>query len=626
MSSSRMTRRVVSAALASAVAVAGLPAVAGAALESPLTPTEDVTVIEPSAGAPLTPGVASSVAYSVSFNAPTLSGDGFAWVTDDGDDFLVEQISLDGTVEALPIEFPGSIDAAYAIDAVTDEFILLRALTFTGFDLTSTNVVRVDRSTGGAAGPFTLYPGAMQPAQMNAEGSLVATYVADDSPVVLEFSGGALSGVVEWDDTDFTVDDPQPHFDPGASRAAVAGERDGSDGGEIWIRSLTESGADQKLAVPCFSIACDFDISGFTSWGQSGTIFFSAEGITEVVRHYQLDVATGEVSEASQMSMASDNGRYTLAQTSPGPSENVSLSIRDVSIDRFRVVTLDLDPDLYEVTPVSISDDGLTIRYTAEQLCPTGFCVLEPAYFGEFELLPVAEVTRGPAEDQILRLYRAVFGRIPDASGFEFWMDQYRNGRPLVEIAAEFAASDEFIERYGANPSDEELIEALYQNVLGRAADSEGLAFWLAERADGTTTAQMLVSFADSSENLDRTATRQPITVGEGRVLRLYRAVLGREPDTGGLLFWLGEYNTGIELTEMARLFTGQDEYRDLYGTSPTNAELVDAVYLNVLGRPGDSGGVAFWLGQLDDGLTVPELFVEFANSDENVESTGTVR
>ena len=198
-------------------------------------------------------------------------------------------------------------------------------------------------------------------------------------------------------------------------------------------------------------------------------------------------------------------------------------------------MSTNLDAQDDEIVPVSISDDGLTVRYVTRQVCE-GFCGFRPAYFGEFELLPVAEVTRGPAEDQILRLYRAVFGRIPDAGGFEFWTDQYRKGRPLVEIAAEFAASDE------------------------------------------------------------------------------------------GLSFWLGEYNTGMDLTEMARLFTGQDEYTDLYGESPTNAELVDAVYLNVLGRPGDSGGVAFWLGRLDDGLTVPELFVEFANSDENVEGTGTVR
>lgn len=235
-------------------------------------------------------------------------------------------------------------------------------------------------------------------------------------------------------------------------------------------------------------------------------------------------------------------------------------------------------------------------------------------------------MTAGPAADQILRLYRAVFGRIPDAGGFDFWLNRYREGEPLSDIAGEFAASPEFANRFGEDPTDEELIAALYQNTLGRAGDAGGVAFWLDRRATGMSTAELLIAFADSPENIERTGTRTPVTVPVGRVLRVYRAVLGREPDAGGLAFWVGQYNDGLSLADMAEQFTLQPEFESLYGDDPTNEELVAAVYLNVLGRNGDPGGMAFWLDQLETGLTVPELFVSFADSPENIENTGTVR
>ncbi len=77
----------------------------------------------------------------------------------------------------------------------------------------------------------------------------------------------------------------------------------------------------------------------------------------------------------------------------------------------------------------------------------------------------------------------------------------------MISIATEFAASSEFAIRYGPDPSDAELIDGLYSNVLGRKGEPGGVAFWLDQRANGMTVPELLIAFADSKENRDRTGT-----------------------------------------------------------------------------------------------------------------------
>ena len=64
----------------------------------------------------------------------------------------------------------------------------------------------------------------------------------------------------------------------------------------------------------------------------------------------------------------------------------------------------------------------------------------------------------------IIQLYLAAFNRIPDASGFDYWIRDYRNGASLSDIAAGMAASDEFTTLHGKN-SDEQFIKDLYRNT-----------------------------------------------------------------------------------------------------------------------------------------------------------------
>ncbi len=234
----------------------------------------------------------------------------------------------------------------------------------------------------------------------------------------------------------------------------------------------------------------------------------------------------------------------------------------------------------------------------------------------------------GPAEDQIVRLYQAVFGRRPDAAGMSFWLDRYQSGATLVEVAAAMAGTEEFTNRYGSDPTNADLVDGLYQNVLGRAGDAAGRDFWIGSLDDGALTqAQVIIAFSDSPENITRTETGPPLSSQQSQVLRLYQAIFDRAPDDEGFEFWTAQVAGGLSLADMATQFESSDEFQQRYGPNLSDEQLVDALYQNVLGRPGDPAGRAFWIEQLTSGeLTRSDVLVAFSESKENLVRTGTAR
>lgn len=109
-------------------------------------------------------------------------------------------------------------------------------------------------------------------------------------------------------------------------------------------------------------------------------------------------------------------------------------------------------------------------------------------------------------------------------------------------------------------------------------------------------------------------------------IARLYEAGLDRNGriDEGGLNYWIDAFEGGLPLVQMARLFLRSAEFTEAFGAidTLTDAQFVDRLYQNVLGRTGDDGGVAFWNRLLDSGTDRGAVLLEFARSGENVANT----
>jgi hypothetical protein len=101
------------------------------------------------------------------------------------------------------------------------------------------------------------------------------------------------------------------------------------------------------------------------------------------------------------------------------------------------------------------------------------------------------------------RIYKAAFDRTPDTAGLGYWIAQMDKGMSLTEAAARFVDSNEFRTLYGTNPTNEQFLTKLYQNVLGRDPEATGYNWWLNElnTNPSKTKAKALADFAESGEN-----------------------------------------------------------------------------------------------------------------------------
>lgn len=104
---------------------------------------------------------------------------------------------------------------------------------------------------------------------------------------------------------------------------------------------------------------------------------------------------------------------------------------------------------------------------------------------------------------QVYRLYQAAFNRTPDSGGLGFWINALDSGSKLQDIALSFTKSDEFKIKYGGeNPANADFLDKLYHNVLHRAGDQDGFAYWLGHLDAGNLTqAAALAGFGESAEN-----------------------------------------------------------------------------------------------------------------------------
>lgn len=106
-----------------------------------------------------------------------------------------------------------------------------------------------------------------------------------------------------------------------------------------------------------------------------------------------------------------------------------------------------------------------------------------------------------------------------------------------------------------------------------------------------------------------------------GQAYRLYQAAFDRTPDQFGVGFWISRLDKGVSLKDIATAFVASTEFKAVYGSNPSNAEIVAKFYQNVLNREPDPQS-RFWVDVLDrKAATVAEVLVGFSESAENAVS-----
>ncbi|WP_177306918.1 DUF4214 domain-containing protein [Pseudoduganella namucuonensis] len=104
---------------------------------------------------------------------------------------------------------------------------------------------------------------------------------------------------------------------------------------------------------------------------------------------------------------------------------------------------------------------------------------------------------------QAYRIYQAAFDRTPDQAGLGYWIKAMDQGTSLRDVAASFVAGAEFAALYGgSNPSNLTFVTKLYNNVLHRAPELDGLNYWLGILDNNQLgKAEVLAYFSEGAEN-----------------------------------------------------------------------------------------------------------------------------
>ncbi len=132
------------------------------------------------------------------------------------------------------------------------------------------------------------------------------------------------------------------------------------------------------------------------------------------------------------------------------------------------------------------------------------------------------------------------------------------------------------------------------------------------ESIDGPTANALPPEFASSCPELTDS------------VARLYSAFFLRLPDGDGWDYWLTTFqNATTDLLDIAEAFVASDEFQEMYG-SLSNAEFVQLVYRNVLGRAPKQEGFEHWVNALNAGYARGAVMLAFSESEEYVDITET--
>ncbi|MGH7194017.1 MAG: DUF4214 domain-containing protein, partial [Candidatus Saccharimonadales bacterium] len=173
------------------------------------------------------------------------------------------------------------------------------------------------------------------------------------------------------------------------------------------------------------------------------------------------------------------------------------------------------------------------------------------------------------------KLYKQVLGRVPDTNGLQFWTTQIEQGKPYSIIAQGIFESDERL-----NP----IITNYYQQFLFRAHDAEGLAYWRDNVWKVYGGPERVIASMMSSPEFYASAGG----TDSGWVQALYERLLNRQFDTQGLTYWINqlEQQHETEFQVVMGFLTSDENYKLLTNQffneylqrQPSPTELTDYV------------------------------------------------
>jgi uncharacterized protein (DUF1800 family) len=157
-----------------------------------------------------------------------------------------------------------------------------------------------------------------------------------------------------------------------------------------------------------------------------------------------------------------------------------------------------------------------------------------------------------------------------------------------------------------AGPTEQALITSYYQSILRRAPDPGGLAYWDSEatrlRDAGQDAKEAFIAM--SSQFFDSAEYRGFNRNNAAFVTDAYLAFFQRVPDSGGLAYWQGQLAQGLPRGivlagfQFSAEFSSYIDARLGVGSARIEGTVIVDFYRGYLNRLPDGAGLAYWIAQ----------------------------
>ena len=150
-------------------------------------------------------------------------------------------------------------------------------------------------------------------------------------------------------------------------------------------------------------------------------------------------------------------------------------------------------------------------------------------------------------------MYQDFLTRGTDAGGLNFWVGQVARGMTFESFEAMLISSPEYYNMpTKGKGNDTDFVTSMYKDILGRSVDAGGLGYFKGLLAQGVPRSTVVSLIVLSTENLQTT------------VQGYYQHFLSRNTDPGGLNFWVGQLQRGARDEPIIALIIGSEEYFSL--------------------------------------------------------------
>ena len=207
---------------------------------------------------------------------------------------------------------------------------------------------------------------------------------------------------------------------------------------------------------------------------------------------------------------------------------------------------------------------------------------------------PSGSLTGTPNQRFVEQAYLDLLGRAADPNGLAGWsglLDQGQASRAQVALGIE--GSPEYHAR---------VVDALYAHILHRPADITGETGWTNFLNSGGTAQQLAAELLSSDEYVNDNGNTT-----SGFVTGVYRDVLHRSPDAGAQS-WIQYINNGISRAAVAAAILVSPE---------SDQDVVEGFYHRFLNRAGESAGISGYVSLLQQGASWEGIEAIIIGSDE---------